>query len=194
MSIKEPGIMFDATNSWNGYNHQGKIALWYAIGEIIKLIDPSISAASNRQMLLDYFLEIEYMEDFSIGRKVSGSLRYSSVHQVKDREDTAIHTYESALLGLAKHLVDDPTITGAYLHLTSEIDLKGQSLSTHLTSMLKSPNHLATMKSEILAKRNEPEYRNSFLISKRGRPKALKTELLHALSKAKPSDKKTNRI
>ena len=190
MSLKEPGIMFDATNSWNGYNHQGKIALWYAIGEIIKLIDPSISATLNRQVLLDYFLEIEHMEDFSVGRKVSGSFQYSSVHQVKDREDTTVHSYESALLGLAKHLVDDPTITGAYLHLTSEIDLKGQSLSTHLTSMLKSPNHLATIKSEILAKRNDPEYRNSFLISKRGRPKALKTELLHALSKAKPSDKK----
>ncbi len=190
MSIKEPGIMFDATNSWNGYNHQGKIALWYAIGEIIKLIDPSISVASNRQVLLDHFLEIEYMEDFSIGRKGSGALQYSSVHQVKDREDTTVHSYESALLGLAKHLVDDPTITGAYLHLTSEIDLKGQSLSTHLTSMLKSPNHLATIKSEILAKRNDPEYRNSFLISKRGRPTALKTALLHALSKARPSDKK----
>ena len=119
MSIKEPGIMFDATNSWNGYNHQGKIALWYAIGEIIKLIDPSISATLNRQVLLDYFLEIEYMEDFSVGRKVSGSFQYSSVHQVKDREDTTVHSYESALLGLVKHLVDDPAITGAYLHLTS---------------------------------------------------------------------------
>lgn len=63
MSIKEPGIMFDATNSWNGYNHQGKIALWYAIGEIIKLIDPSISTTLNRQVLLDYFLEIEYALD-----------------------------------------------------------------------------------------------------------------------------------
>lgn len=31
MSIKEPGIMFDATNSWNGYNHQGKIALAFSL-------------------------------------------------------------------------------------------------------------------------------------------------------------------
>lgn len=190
MSIKEPGIMFDATNSWNGYNHQGKIALWYAIGEIIKLIDPLISPASNRQVLLDYFLEIEYMEDFSIGRKISGGLQYSSVHQVKDRDDTAVHSYESALLGLAKHLVDDPAITGAYLHLTSEIDLKGQPLSAYLTSMLKAPNHLTKIKSEILANRNDSMYRNSFLIAKRGRPTAIKTELLHALSKARPSDKK----
>ena len=55
MSIKEPGIMFDATNSWNGYNHQGKIALWYAIGEIQKLIDPTLSPMLNRQKLEKYF-------------------------------------------------------------------------------------------------------------------------------------------
>ena len=80
MSIKEPGIMFDATNSWNGYNHQGKIALWYALGEIIKLIDPSLSPSLNRQNLEKYFLEIEYMEDFSVGEKVGESLQYHSVH------------------------------------------------------------------------------------------------------------------
>lgn len=69
MSIKEPGIIFDATNSWNGYNHQGKIALWYAIRKIHKLIVPSISPLINRKKLEKYFLEIEYMEDFSIGEK-----------------------------------------------------------------------------------------------------------------------------
>ena len=115
MSIKEPGIMFDATNSWNGYNHQGKIALWYAIGEIHKLIDPSISPKLNRKKLEKYFLEIEYMEDFSIGEKNQGTLQYHSVHQVKDREETSINAYESALLGLVKHIVDDPNISAAYL-------------------------------------------------------------------------------
>lgn len=27
MSEKNPGIIFDASNSWNGYNHQGKVWL-----------------------------------------------------------------------------------------------------------------------------------------------------------------------
>ena len=43
MSVNNPGVIYDATNSWNGYNHQGKISLWYAISEIIKLYDPKIS-------------------------------------------------------------------------------------------------------------------------------------------------------
>lgn len=190
MSIKDPGIMFDATNSWNGYNHQGKIALWYAIGEISKLMDPSISQALNRSKLDEYFLEIEYMEDFSIGQRVSGNLQYHSVHQVKDRVDTFVDAYESALLGLAKHLLDNPTISNAYLHLTSELDLKGKPLSAYLVSMTDNPKHLAIIENEIRTKRDTPEFRNSFLISKRGRPTSLKTELLHALSIVSPADKK----
>lgn len=190
MSIKDPGIMFDATNSWNGYNHQGKIALWYAIGEISKLMDPSISQALNRSKLDEYFLEIEYMEDFSIGQRVSGNLQYHSVHQVKDRVDTFVDAYESALLGLAKHLLDNPTISNAYLHLTSELDLKGKPLSAYLASMTDNPKHLAIIENEIRTKRDTPEFRNSFLISKRGRPTSLKTELLHALSIVSPADKK----
>lgn len=49
MSKTEPGIMFDATNSWNGYNHQGKIALWYAIKKICELIDPMVSPICNQK-------------------------------------------------------------------------------------------------------------------------------------------------
>lgn len=189
MSIKEPGIMFDATNSWNGYNHQGKIALWYAIGEIHKLIDPSISPKLNRKKLEKYFLEIEYMEDFSIGEKNQGTLQYHSVHQVKDREETSINAYESALLGLVKHIVDDPNISAAYLHLTQEPDLKGKTLSEHLESMVENPKHLIAIENDINTKRQNPEYRNQFLCKRRGRPPKLKTELLHALSKVRPTER-----
>lgn len=189
MSIKEPGIMFDATNSWNGYNHQGKIALWYAIGEIHKLIDPSLSPMLNRQKLEKYFLEIEYMEDFSIGEKDQGTLQYHSVHQVKDREETSIDAYESALLGLAKHLIDDPKISAAYLHLTKNPDLKGHTLITHLESMIGKPKHLIAIETDINTNRQNPEFRNQFLCKKRGRPTKLKTELLHALSEVQPKER-----
>ena len=43
MSTKQPGIIFDATNSWNGYNHQGKISIWYAISKMTNLYDPSLT-------------------------------------------------------------------------------------------------------------------------------------------------------
>lgn len=189
MSIKEPGIMFDATNSWNGYNHQGKIALWYAIGEISKLIDTTISQSQNRQKLENYFLEIEYMEDFSIGQKIQGHLQYHSVHQVKNREDTTVGAYESALLGLAKHLIDDPSISAAYLHLTKPLNLNGKGLDAHIAAMAKAPSHLTSVAKEITSKRNDSDYRNIFLVSKRGRPPKLKTELLHAISIKDPSAK-----
>lgn len=189
MSIKEPGIMFDATNSWNGYNHQGKIALWYAIGEIHKLIDPSISPMLNRKKLEKYFLELEYMEDFSIGEKNQGTLQYYSVHQVKDRERNSIDAYESALLGLVKHIVDDPNISAAYLHLTQEPDLKGKTLSTHLESMIKNPKHLIAIETDINTKRQNPEYRKQFLCKKKGGPTNLKTALLYALSKVQPTER-----
>ncbi len=190
MSIKEPGIMFDATNSWNGYNHQGKIALWYAIGEMSKRINPSISQLLNQEELEKYFLEIEYMEDFSIGEKIDGHLKYHSVHQVKDREDTSIAKYESALLGLVKHMVDDPNISQAYLHSTSNLDLGQESLRKHLASMIENPRHLLEIENTITTNRDVPEYRNTFLIGKKGRPTKLKSELLHALLKIQPEEQK----
>lgn len=189
MSKKEPGIMFDATNSWNGYNHQGKIALWYTIREIVNLIEGAASQSQNRQKLDNCFLEIEYMEDFSICKKEQGHLQYHSVHQVKDREDTEISAYESALLGLAKHLIDDSLISDAYLHLTKPLNLNGKSLGSYVAEMAKTPKYLVSAENEINSKRNDSDYRNSFLIPKRGRPTNRKTELLHALFKKDPSAK-----
>ena len=80
MSVNNPGIIYDATNSWNGYNHQGKIALWYAISEITRLYNPTITIDQNKAVLNNYFLEIEYMEDFSIGKTENGTDSYISVH------------------------------------------------------------------------------------------------------------------
>ena len=51
MSVNNPGVIYDATNSWNGYNHQGKMALWYAISEITQLYDPTITIDQNKAIL-----------------------------------------------------------------------------------------------------------------------------------------------
>ncbi len=189
MSTKEPGIMFDATRSWNGYNHQGKIAIWYAIGEVTRLIDSSLSHNLNRLRLANHFLEIEYMEDFSIGKTNSGGMQYQSVHQVKDQQDSSIDSYESAFLGLVKHLSDDSGIANAYLHLTTELNMKGKPLIEHLTQMVANPVYLTKIEEEINANRNDPQYREKFLVTKKGRPTSLKSELLHALSIVRPLDR-----
>lgn len=188
MSKTEPGIMFDATNSWNGYNHQGKIALWYVIKKICELIDPTVSPICNQRNLENYFLEIEYMEDFSIGNTVSGKAHYDSVHQVKDRVDGLVSNYESALLGLAEHLISDSTISDAFLHVTSELDLNGVNLSTHITSMIDDPKNLSELEAKIKTKRNIPAFRQEFLVKKPGRPTKVKSALLYVLSKVKPTD------
>ena len=124
MSKMNPGVLFDASCSWNGYNHQGKLALVYAIQEITKLVLSGSSETDDRNTLKSHFLEIEYMEDFSVGTFDSNSETvYISVHQVKDRKDTAPSKYKSAIQGLAKHLIDEPNIKEAYLHVTSPLTL-----------------------------------------------------------------------
>lgn len=125
MSKMNPGILFDASRSWNGYNHQGKLALVYAIQVITKLVRNGASETEDRKELKYHFLEIEYMEDFSIGKFLeNGDAAYISVHQVKDRKETAPSTYKSAIQGLAKHLIDEPSIEDAYLHVTSQLSLQ----------------------------------------------------------------------
>lgn len=68
MSKKNPGVIFDASNSWNGYNHQGKLAIFIAIKQILDVYDNSVSNNKNKEILSDYFVEIEYLEDFSLGK------------------------------------------------------------------------------------------------------------------------------
>ena len=51
MSTFNPGCLYDATSSWNGYNHQGKIAIWYAIHKINNLYDTSLSTSDNKTNL-----------------------------------------------------------------------------------------------------------------------------------------------
>ena len=51
MSKDNPGVIFDASNSWNGYNHQGKLAIWIAVKQILQVYNNSISEQENKDIL-----------------------------------------------------------------------------------------------------------------------------------------------
>ena len=140
MSKDNPGVLHDATNSWNGYNHQGKIALYFAVREITKLIRDGSDRKANEALLGAYFLEVEYTEDFSIGRiEPGGVLYYDTIHQVKDRQDTALSKYESAIQGLAVNMIRHPEVKTAYLHVTQKISTvdKAKPFEDSVCEMIK---------------------------------------------------------
>ena len=183
MSTNTPGIIYDATNSWNGYNHQGKISIWYAISEIIKLYDPSLSETENKAILEDYFLEIEHMEDFSIGKIENGTAAYISVHQVKSHTNKSIDHYESAVLGLVTHLLNHSEIELALLHTTEEINLNGESFLDIIKRFISNPQYLIKDENLIVANRDNVLFRNDLTAKKRGRPTTFKANLIRTLEK-----------
>ena len=101
---KEKG--WDASFSWNGYMYQGKVALLVALKKINESTD-----------LEGYWLELEGVEDFSIGFEEL----YKSVHQVKNRQDNAIKDYREALSNIVKRIKDYSSISNGYLHTKNEI-------------------------------------------------------------------------
>lgn len=181
MSTNTPGIIYDATNSWNGYNHQGKISIWYAISEIIKLYDASLSETENKAILENYFLEIEHMEDFSIGKMENGTTKYISVHQVKSHSNRSIEHYESAVLGLVAHLINNSEIELALLHTTEEINLNGESFLDIIKRFTSNPQYLIKDENLIITNRDKVSFRNELTAIKRGRPKTFKSNLIRTL-------------
>lgn len=157
MSKMNPGVLFDASRSWNGYNHQGKLALIYAIQEITKLVQSGASETDDRNALKSHFLEIEYMEDFSVGKFLAnGDATYISVHQVKDRKDTAPSEYKSAIQGLAKHLIDEPTIEAAYLHVTSPLTLR-KKFGEYVSAMVADLQWIADQEKKVQKEEDSPD-------------------------------------
>ena len=181
MSANNPGVLYDATNSWNGYNHQGKISLWYAISEITKLYNPTISVDENKSVLSNYFLEIEYMEDFSIGKIENGEASYISAHQVKNRANKNIGAYEDAILGLLSHLFEHPNIEATVLHTTESINLSGKTLLDDIKKFVKNPEYLIKDEKEIEEKRGDVNFREDLTRVKPGQPTRLKKKLIASL-------------
>lgn len=183
MSFKNPGIIFDASNSWNGYVHQGKVALFEAIKIICDWWDNSKTTAENKKNLEKYFLELEYYEDFSIGEKTDGqNIKYLMVHQVKNKEDTNLSSYDSALLGLVQHVSDYEDIESAYLHVTADLKTSDSELVDYIMRLNKNPKFIDDAIKEISEKSGDADFRAELLTKKPGRRSTLKQNIYQALN------------
>ncbi|WP_427108760.1 ABC-three component system protein [Lysinibacillus xylanilyticus] len=80
----------DASPTWNGFNHQGKVALLIAL-DIIKM-NANICMSELKQ----YELELEWLEDVAVLR----SNEYISIHQVKAYKTDNISKYADAIWAL----------------------------------------------------------------------------------------------
>lgn len=102
----------DASHSWHGYTYQGKIALLVALQTI-----NSLYANKSPLDINDYYLELEWLEDFSIIKKENDNYYYESIHQVKAKANTSLNDYADALETLARKLQKRKKIKSAYLHV-----------------------------------------------------------------------------
>lgn len=188
MSLGNLGFPYDATNSWNGYNHQGKIALWFAIKQIVDLWDKAKSKDGNMEVLQEYYLEIEYLEDFSIIQFNGEAKKYITIHQVKSREDTSIVAYQKAILNLIIKLIDYPSIEYAYLHVTKMLDLGGKSFSDNVMQIATKANKIDEICKDIEEHRKDEAFRKQFYTVRRGAPSNQKKAVLEALRQFNPNE------
>lgn len=130
-------LKYDATNSWSGYNYQGKTAIYIALEKI-----NSLHSSVNDAVIPTYFLELEWLEDFSIIYQSNGKMNYESIHQVKAREDTKISSYAQALTLLLKKIENHSEIGQAYLHTINPIDYPGDQWETALSDVMTTGNIL----------------------------------------------------
>ena len=86
---------WDATNSWSGYNYQGKIALFVVLQKINDLI-----CGGKINEIENYSVELEWLEDFSILYKGNDGIQYRTIHQVKAKDKQNINDYGDALVKL----------------------------------------------------------------------------------------------
>ena len=190
MSKENPGVIFDASNSWNGYNHQGKLAILFAIKQILEIYDNTLSVGDNRMVLDEYFIEIEYLEDFSIGRHTNGKDEYYYVHQVKNHATKNAADYDSALLGLAYHVESMPTLKNAFLHATTDIDFKGKTVHDYVKQLISSPEELNKILLRINEARSDENKKQKLYAKHNGRPENFISKLKKALIEADSSQKK----
>ena len=190
MSKENPGVIFDASNSWNGYNHQGKLAILFAIKQILEIYNDTLSVDDNRKVLDEYFIEIEYLEDFSIGKHMNSNDEYYSVHQVKNHATNNAADYDSALLGLAYHVESMPTLKNAYLHATTDIDFKGKTMHDYIRQLISLPVELNNVLLRINEARSDENKKQELYAKHIGRPENFVSKLKKALIEADSSQKK----
>jgi hypothetical protein len=135
---------WDATNSWSGYNYQGKIALYLGIHKINELI-----ISSKGKDLEKYSVEIEWLEDFSIVYTDATTRVYKSIHQVKAKENTTIKDYEDALVKLFQKIEKDSLIINAYLHVCRALDYKESTWEESVETIIRNCSQIKELKTKI---------------------------------------------
>lgn len=111
----ENNFYIDASPSWNGYNHQGKVGLLVVLDMIKK-------KKISEEAMKEYELELEWLEDFSIKR----NSEYISIHQVKTYDSSAPSDFKEAIWVLLAKLLEIDTIENAYLHTIKDMSFKDQ--------------------------------------------------------------------
>lgn len=128
-------VVHDATPSWNGFNYQGKVGLYVSLSfleDICKSVDFDVE--SIKEIAVEYSIEYEWVEDFSI--KYKGE--YKSIHQVKHYNATAFSEYLDAFETAALRRVGIISAADAIPYCSKEDNKKISEVATSLISHLLS--------------------------------------------------------
>lgn len=184
MAAIKPDEPFDASCSWSGYNHQGHLAIYFAIMHILELYSnakqQSITLEDFVTGLKIHFIELEYLEDFAIGEvnNYTNEIVYHSIHQVKNlKEKYNLQDYGSALEGLVSKVALYPTIKEAYLHTTTKVNCTDSELRKYLYDIISQPKASQAYLDKIQNTLDDPDLISELLVTKRGNPGKLKSDL-----------------
>lgn len=127
----------DATNSWDGYIYQGKVAIYIALLEI-----NAAAESGNRDTFEKLGLEIEWVEDFSIVCMEDEKIQYRTIHQVKARSDKGLAAYGEAITKLYQKTELLSGIDAAYLHVTKNILCNSNNWEDEICGILRAGKEL----------------------------------------------------
>lgn len=142
---------WDATNSWSGYNYQGKIALLVVLKKINELI-----SEGKEDEIEKYSVKLEWLEDFSILYKVDDVAQYKTIHQVKAKDKHNITDYEDALVKLYYKVVNYKTIEYAYLHVCKPINCNEDEWTDNVKGLVMNCRQTKALRDNIISYKNSP--------------------------------------
>ena len=143
---------WDATNSWSGYNYQGKIALFVVLKKINELI-----SMGKMDEIEKYSVELEWLEDFSILYKGDDGVQYKTIHQVKAKDKHNITDYEDALVKLYYKIVNHKTIEYAYLHVCKSINYDENEWNDKVKELILKCSHIKALQNIIISYKSNPK-------------------------------------
>lgn len=140
---------WDATNSWSGYNYQGKIALFVVLKKINELI-----VMEQMTEIEKYSVELEWLEDFSILYKNNNDIQYKTIHQVKAKDKHNISDYEDALTKLYYKIINNNSIEYAYLHVCKPLNHNKDEWNNNVKRLVLNCSQIKTMQKSIVSYKN----------------------------------------